>query len=65
MRASFVLNKDIQCETICQQVQKLVTQFQKHSQDLSGAVLVIDIVNITESTDGLIPKLTYQSDCNS
>ncbi len=65
MKVSITLNKDIQCEYICSQVQKLVTQFQKNSQDISRAVLVIDIVTITDSNDSLIPKIEYMPDSST
>jgi len=59
MKFAITLNKQIQCEYICSQVQKLVTQYQQTSQDLSGAVLVIDIITVTDGGDNHIPKITY------
>jgi GTP-binding protein EngB required for normal cell division len=65
MKISITLNKQIQCEYICSQIQKAINRYQQHSQDLSGAVLVIDIVQVTDGGDSHIPKLEYYPDCNS
>jgi len=59
MKFAITLNKNIECEYICKQVQKLVTQYQQTSQDISGAVLVIDIIKVTDGGDSHIPKITY------
>lgn len=65
MKFAISLNKNIECEYICSQIQKLVNKYQQHSQDISRAVLVIDIVNVTDSADSLLPKIEYNSNCNS
>ena len=61
-KISIVLNKQIQCEQICNEIQKLVTKLQQGGQDLSGSVLVIDVINVTDGGDSHIPKLTYSPD---
>ncbi len=63
MKIAITLNKNIECEYICSQIQKLVTQYQQTSQDISGTVLVIDIVKVTDGGDNHIPKLEYSPDC--
>ena len=65
MKISITLNKQIQCEYICSQIQKVVNKYQENSQDISGAVLIIDIVQVTDGGDNHIPKLEYLPDCNS
>lgn len=62
MKIGITLNKNIQCEYICQQIQKLVTKFQQDGGDLSESVLVIDIIQTIDSGDGHIPKLEYKPD---
>jgi len=59
MKFAITLNKNIECEYICKSIQKLVTQYQQTSQDISGAVLVIDIIKVTDGGDSHIPKITY------
>lgn len=56
------LGQNIQCEYICSQIQKLITKFQNDSQDLSRALLVIDIVHPVDGGDNHIPKLEYNPD---
>jgi hypothetical protein len=53
------LNKEVPCEYICQQIEKLAKNFMKNSQDINGALLVIDIVKPVDGGDNHIPKITY------
>ena len=55
------LNKEIQCEYICGIVQKIVTEYLKHNDNLSESVLVLDIRKITDGGDHHIPKLEYKN----
>lgn len=57
---TITLNKQISCEHICEQVQKIVTKFQ-NSNDTADLVLVIDVKEITQTTDDLIPKIEYKN----
>lgn len=57
---SITLNKQISCEHICEQVQKIVTKFQ-NSNGTANLVLVIDVKEITQTTDDLIPKIEYKN----
>lgn len=65
MKIAISLNKNIECDYICRQIQSLVNKYQQNSQDISRAVLVIDIVNVTDSLDSLIPKIEYHPDCST
>ena len=65
MKIGITLNKNIECEYICKQVQKLVNKFQQSSQDISGAVLVLDIIQTIDGGDNHIPKLEYNPDCTT
>jgi hypothetical protein len=62
MKIAINLNKDIQCEYICQQIQKLVTKFQQGGGNLPESVLVIDIITTLDSGDNHIPKIEYKPD---
>jgi hypothetical protein len=62
MKIGITLNKDIQCEYICQQIQKLVTKFQQSGEDLSQSILVIDIIKTVDGGDNHIPKIEYHPD---
>lgn len=56
------LDKQIPCEYICQQVQKIVTKFQQaNGQDLSETLLILEIKNISYSDDNAIPKLEFKN----
>lgn len=60
MKIAISLNQNIQCEYICQQIQKLVNKFQS-SQNINGALLIIDIVQPVDGGDNHIPKLEYKN----
>lgn len=62
MKIGITLNKNIQCEYICQQIQKLVTKFQQDGGNLPESVLVIDIIQTVDSGDSHIPKIEYKPD---
>lgn len=61
MKIAIALNKNIQCEQICAEIQKLVTKL-TNSQDISQSILVIDIIQITDGGDSHVPKLEYHHD---
>jgi hypothetical protein len=66
MKISITLNKQIQCEYICSEIQKLINKYQQqYSQDMSGAVLVMNIIQVSDGGDSHIPKLEFHPDCNS
>lgn len=55
------LNKQITCEYICQEAQKLVTKFQQNQLDLSDSFLVIDIITVSQTIDDALPRLEYKN----
>lgn len=65
MKLSISLNQNLQCEYICQKIQKLITQHQQNSQDLSRSLLVIDIITPIDGGDNHIPKLEYNPKCTT
>jgi hypothetical protein len=62
MKFAINLNKNIECEYICQQIQKLVTKFQQDGGNLPQSVLVIDIIQTVDGGDNHIPKIEYHPD---
>lgn len=64
MKIAISLNKNIECELICKEIQKLVNKLGS-SQDISRSILVIDIIQVTDSADSLLPKLEYHPDCST
>lgn len=61
MKLAITLNKDIQCEYICNKIQKLVNDVkQKENIDLSNSMIVIDVVTVTQDDTSMIPKLTHE-----
>ena len=65
MRIAITLNKNIECDFICKQIQKLVNEFQQNGQDISTAVLVLNIIQTIDGGDYHIPKLEYHPDCTT
>jgi|694.fasta_scaffold00036_156 hypothetical protein len=62
MKFAIALNKNIECEYICQQIQKLVTKFQQDGGNLPQSILVIDIIQTVDGGDNHIPKIEYHPD---
>ena len=62
MKLSISLSQNLQCEYICQKIQKLISQHQQNNQDLSGSLLVIDIITPIDGGDNHIPKIEYKPD---
>jgi hypothetical protein len=59
---SFIkLDKQITCEYICQEAQKIVTKFQQAQPDLSEVFLVMEIKTISQTIDETICKLEYKN----
>lgn len=54
------LNRQIQCEYICQQLEKFVTEYQKSNVDISNSILVISIKQPIDSIPHTeTPKIGY------
>jgi hypothetical protein len=60
MISAIVLNKEIKCENICQEVQRLVNDFQKSHPNTEGCI-VINIKAIKDSLSNTEPlRLEYK-----
>lgn len=67
MRIGLSLNKQVSHQEIISNVERLLNKFvqEKGSQDLSGALLLLEIKDcIPATSDYHIPKIT-QSDCST
>ena len=51
MIRSIVLNKEIKCESICQEVQNLVNDYNKENGNAIDTVLVMQIKKIIDSQE--------------
>ena len=63
MISAVVLNKEIKCENICQEVQKLVNDYNRDHGNAEDTVLVMEIKKIVDSRDDTEPLgLTDKTD---
>jgi hypothetical protein len=62
MLYSFSLNRDnISCDKVCKEVQNLIHKYKQHNEDLSNALIVIEIKSITDSpTNFQTPLIEYK-----
>lgn len=51
MISALVLNKEIKCEILCQEVQRLVNQYNHENGNATNAVLVMQIKKIVDSQE--------------
>jgi len=61
MLISFSLNKQISCDQICNQIQKMIHKFQKETGQVDNLIMVVDIKIPTETTDSYLPKLELKN----
>ena len=55
------LDKNIDCNYICQLLQNLTNEFQMSGANLPESILILDIKPISQTDDNLIPKLEYKN----
>ncbi len=60
MLVCFSLNNELSCDKICSQIQKMINSYQQNNQINENSLLVIEIKQIIDSKDNLMPKLTYE-----
>lgn len=53
------LDQQIECKTICERIQKMINQYQKH-ESLENKVISIKVVDLVDGGDKHIPKLEYR-----
>jgi hypothetical protein len=57
-KIAITLSENISCEYICSNIQKLLS---KYNNQLSNKLLVIELREIFESNQSLLPKLEFKS----
>jgi hypothetical protein len=63
MISAIVLNKEIKCEIICQEVQRLVNDYNREYGSVADTTLVIQIKKIVDSRDESEPlRLEYKTE---
>lgn len=63
MIRALVLNKEIKCEVICQEVQRLVNDYNRENGNAVDTVLVIQIKKIVDSREESGPlRLEYKTE---
>ena len=60
MPVCFSLNNELSCDKICAQIQKMINSYQQNNQINENSLLVIEIKQIIDSKDNLMPKLTHE-----
>jgi len=63
MKLSIRLNKQIDCNKLCQQIEKVISNFDPSPNDIQDCLVVIDIVKPIDESVNTIPKLEYK--CNT
>jgi len=63
MKLSIRLNKQIDCNKLCQQIEKVISNFDPSPNDIQDCLIVIDIVKPIDESVNTIPKLEYK--CNT
>lgn len=61
MILSYSLGNDIPCEKLCKDLAKVVTKFAQQGNDLKSHMLVIDIKQVTDSDQSLLPKIEFKN----
>lgn len=62
MILSFNLSNDIHCEKLCQDISKAINKFVQLGNDISNCQLVIDIRQVIDSNESLLPKLEHNKE---
>jgi hypothetical protein len=62
MITTIKLQAQMDCNYICQRIQQAIVKYQQTSQDISDALIVIDIKKISTDSDSLIPKLEHKTE---
>lgn len=60
MKLSIRLNKQIDCNKLCQQIEKVISNFDPSPFEMQDCLVVIDIVKPTDGSIDVIPKIEYK-----
>jgi hypothetical protein len=62
MKICYKLDKDLGCEQLCFQLQKMFKNLKDNNIDVSNKMLIITLADIIESTDSLQLKIEHKQD---
>lgn len=62
MKISYKLDKDLSCEQLCSQLQRMFKNLKDNNIDVSNQMLIISLVDIIESSDSLQLKIEHKQD---
>lgn len=62
MKSFISLNKNIDCNIVCEKTKSLIDNYIKSGNDISKTVLVISITEIATETYENIPKLEHKNE---
>lgn len=60
MKLSIRLNKQIDCNKLCQQIEKVISNFDPSPNDIQDCLVVIDIVRPIDESINIIPRLEHK-----
>lgn len=61
MILSFSLDQPIVCDQLCAKIQNSIIKFQQESGIASGLILTIDVKQVTDSNQSLVPKIEFKN----
>lgn len=59
-KIAFNLNKDLNCEYVCTQIQLLINNFTSNNNDIKNYSLVLELKEIIDSNQYLLPRIEYK-----
>ena len=62
MKICYKLDKDLSCEQLCSQLQKMFKNLKDKNIDVSNQMLIISLADIVESVDSLQLKIEHKQD---
>jgi hypothetical protein len=62
MKICYKLDKDLSCEQLCSQLQRMFKNLKDNNIDVSNKMLIITLTDIVESTDSLQLKIEHKQD---
>lgn len=62
MKISYKLDKDLSCEQLCAQLQRMFKNLKDNNIDVSNQMLIISLTDIIESSDSLQLKIEHKQD---
>lgn len=62
MKICYKLDKDLSCEQLCSQLQRMFKNLKDNNIDVSNKMLIITLADIVESTDSLQLKIEHKQD---